>query len=152
MKELHLPYNIGSKILITVNAQREIGIDAKGIAINNYLDEEGKNLIIVNPAAYSYFHPKKYFKIAQAYYELFRLIHWADIIHWYYDYPVLKSGFILKWVKFLKKPAVVEWLGSEVRIPEILSLHNPVYKNSFSNEYSLCDTDVASLYDKFVWS
>jgi len=135
MKVLHLPYNVGSKILMTVDSLRKAGIDAKGIAINNYLDEEGENMSIYNSAKYPYYNPLKYFKTVQAYYRLFYWVNRTDVVHWYFDYHILKTDLVLRWVKFLNKPAVIEWIGSDIRIPEILSSHNPYYKQAFSINY-----------------
>jgi glycosyltransferase involved in cell wall biosynthesis len=134
MKVLHLPYNVGSKILMTVTSLRKAGVDAKGIVINN-LDEAGSNMNVFNPAHYSYYNPLKYTTTIQAYYNLFYWIQWADIIHWYFDYRILKTDFALKWIKFWKKPALIEWIGSDIRIPEILSEHNPHYKHAFCTNY-----------------
>ncbi|MFH1005812.1 MAG: glycosyltransferase [Bacteroidota bacterium] len=136
MKVLHLPYNIASKISITVDALQKIGIEARGISINNYPSQEANGVLTINPKEYGYHHPKKYFKIIESYFQLFRLIYWADIVHWYYDYRVLKTDLVLKWIRFLKKPAVIEWAGSDIRIPDILASHNPFYKKHFTQDYS----------------
>ena len=135
MKVLHLPYNIGSKITITVNSLRKIGVDACGIAVNNYLDFAGENVLVFNPRDYSYLNPKKYFTVVEANKKIMKAIEWADVVHWYYDFKVLKSERILNFINKIKKPAVVEWLGSDVRISEQLSPVNPYYKKSFSHNY-----------------
>lgn len=135
MRVLHLPYNTGSKIVIAVKAERKLGLDARGIIINN-LDEVDNTVITINPKDIPNGNPLKFIKVIQAYFIVFREIFKADIVHWYYDYYVLKSGLILKWIKFLNKPAVVEFLGSDIRIPEVLALHNSVYKESYTHEYS----------------
>jgi len=136
MKVLHLPYNIGSKITITVSALRKINIDAKGAAVNNYLDEAGENVEVFNTRDYSYLNPKKYFEYIRANRELKKMILWADVIHWYYDFRILRSERFINLIKHLNKPAVVEFLGSDIRIPEILFPQNPYYKKIFSTDYS----------------
>ena len=135
MKVLHLPHNIGSKITLTVSALRKIGLDAKGIAINNHLDEAGENVHVFNPRNYSYLNPKKYVEYIKANRCLKESIVWADVIHWYYDYRILKSDRFVEMIKHFNKPAVVEWLGSDIRISEFLSKHNPYYKRSFAGDY-----------------
>ena len=135
MKVLHLPYNIGSKISITVSALRKIGVDAKGIAVNNSLDEAGENILVFNPHDYSIFNPKKLFVYLQASREIKKWIQWADIVHWYFDCRLMRTERFVDYVKYLNKPAVVEWLGSEIRIPEILAAHNSYYKKTFDADY-----------------
>lgn len=135
MKVLHLPYNIGSKITITVNALRNAGLDAKGIAVNNRLDYAGDNVLVFNPRDYSYLNPKKYFTVIEANKKIRNAIEWSDIIHWYYDYKILRSEGILKYINQINKPSIVEWLGSDIRISEQLSKENPYYKKAFSGSY-----------------
>ena len=135
MKVLHLPYNIGSKITLTVAAQRKINIEAKGIAVNNYLDEAGENVEVFNTKDYNYLNPKKYFEYTRANREIKQLILWSDVIHWYYDFKIFHSEKFINLIKEFKKPSVVEFLGSDVRIPEILFPQNPYYKKIFSEDY-----------------
>ncbi len=136
MKVLHLPYNIGSKISITVSSLRKIGIDARGISVNNYLDEAGENVFVFKTKNYSYLNPKKYFEYLKANKKIKELISWADMVHWYYDYKIFRSDKFLNYVSALNKPAVVEFLGSDVRIPEILFKSNPYYEKTFHADYS----------------
>ena len=136
MKVLHLPHNINSRISESVALQRKIGIDAKGVAINNYLGDVAEHVKVFNPRDYGFLNPKKYFEYFSAHRELQKLIQWADIIHWYYNWKVLRTERVINFVKYFNKPAVVEFLGSEIRIPEILFNQNPYYKKIFSLEYS----------------
>ncbi len=135
MKVLHLPHNVASKISITVDALNSKGIDAKGIAINNQANQNARNILTINPAAYSFLEPGKYFSVIKSFYKLYRLIEWADIVHWYFDYRVLHSAWALNHIRKLDKPAVVEWAGSDIRIPEILAKNNPYYAASFKEDY-----------------
>jgi glycosyltransferase involved in cell wall biosynthesis len=135
MNVLHLPHNVGSKITLTVAALRKLGADARGIAINNYLDEAGENVRVFNPKDFSYLNPRKYMEYSRARKCLKESILWADIIHWYYESTILKTDRFVEMVREYKKPAVVEWLGSDIRISDQLSVHNPHYKNSFANNY-----------------
>lgn len=64
---------------------------------------------------------------------LFQYIWWADVIVWNWDigkYPA-------KIIRLLGKRIYVEWLGSDIRIPELVMLENPQYKISWeSGEYA----------------
>jgi glycosyltransferase involved in cell wall biosynthesis len=135
MNVLHLPHNVGSKITLTVSALRKQGADAKGIAINNYLDSAGENVRVFNPREYSYLNPKKYSEYFNAKKCIEEYIRWADVVHWYYEPVILKTDRFVELVHRLNKPAVVEWIGSDIRIAEQLSQHNPYYKKAFENDY-----------------
>src|ERR1043166_5782846 len=106
MKVLHLPYNIASKIFITVSSLCRIGLEAKGIAVNNYLDETGEGISVFNTKDYSYINPKKYFEYFRSSREIKEMILWADVVHWYYDYKIFGSEKFLNYLKRFKKPAV----------------------------------------------
>jgi hypothetical protein len=60
---------------------------------------------------------------------------WADVLHWYYGSTVFPLGIDLKMIGLLRKPAVVEWLGSDIRIPEVEFGDNPYYRQAFQKGY-----------------
>jgi len=136
MKVLHLPVNFASYIYHTVKGLKEIGVDARGLVFNNSPLSSSEGLINVEiPSGKELFH-YLFGKMQRTYYFL-KLAKWADVIHWYFGTPALSSRFgriDLKYLKFLKKPAVVEWLGSDIRIPEVEAKDNP-YFLSVLNDY-----------------
>ena len=135
MKVLHLPHNVGSKITLTVSALRKLGADARGIAINNRLDHAGEDVHVFNPKNFSYFDPRKYFEYSSAKRCLNESIAWADIVHWYYEPVILRTARFIDLVHRLNKPAVIEWIGSDIRIGEDLSRHNSYYKKQIEQDY-----------------
>lgn len=65
---------------------------------------------------------------------LVRLIIWADVIHWVWDSAYPRS--IDLWLcRFFKKKTFVEWVGSDIRVPEVLIAKNPWYAHAFQNGY-----------------
>jgi glycosyltransferase involved in cell wall biosynthesis len=58
-------------------------------------------------------------------------IHWADVVHWHYGGLLLREGFDLRWARFLAKPGVVEFWGSDIRIPEVDAADNPYYAGAW---------------------
>lgn len=64
----------------------------------------------------------------RATYLFLKFAQWADVIHWYYGEPALPTRLgrmDLGYLKLLKKPGVVEWQGSDIRIPEVEAKDNP---------------------------
>lgn len=68
------------------------------------------------------------------YYTFRRLLKWADVIHWVYDDKGLKNNEIRK-IRKAGKPSVVEWVGSDIRNPELLFPLNAYYAHAYENGY-----------------
>lgn len=66
---------------------------------------------------------------------MLKYILWADVLHWYFDDKILPYGLGLRFVRILKKPAIVEWLGSDIRNPEIEIQKNPFFKKAYNKIY-----------------
>ncbi|MEJ5200154.1 MAG: hypothetical protein WHX53_14645, partial [Anaerolineae bacterium] len=58
---------------------------------------------------------------------VFAAIRWADVLHWHYGTTALPCRLDLRWARLLRKPGVVEFWGSDIRIPEIEAADNPYY-------------------------
>lgn len=166
MKILYAPGNIASMPAITAEAMNKIpGVTAKYISTqkHKYLQE---NDAMVNLA---FAFPNKPFKenplqniLYNISYNLFikpykfiilcRWIVWADVIHWTWD-STTPLNLDLKLAKILKKRRFIEWVGSEMRIPEITMLESKWYKEVFNNgyEYSAMESKERSyrLQEKF---
>lgn len=128
MRVLHLPYNIASIPRHTIKSLRSIGIDARGLMIGGTVIQSFDDMTVVDVAGLT--------KLARIRKKLLffgkfiRMVLWADVIHWYFA-ELLPSGLDLKIVKLFNKPAIVEWLGSEIRIPEIEFKDNPFYEEAY---------------------
>jgi hypothetical protein len=85
--------------------------------------------------------------------KLSRWIIWADVVHWNWD-STNKYSLDLRIAKLLKKKRFIEWVGSEMRIPEITMQESKWYKEVFSNgyEYSSIESRERSfrLQEKFA--
>lgn len=128
MKVLHLPYNIASLISNSICILKKAGIDARGIAYSSHSTQTTSGLICLNT-----YHDKNFFtkRFLQLKYSIlfYRMFKWADIIHWYWDADILPLEWDLRFIKMLNKPGVVEWLGSEIRIPEVEFIDNPYFRS-----------------------
>jgi glycosyltransferase involved in cell wall biosynthesis len=135
MKVLLGPANIVSLLSTTAKGLRKNNnIKVKGISLwtNKYWTFDDDWLVFED---ISWKSPlKKIKQIIYKNYKLFTLILWADIIHWCWD---IKGNSILNFhyrlIRLLKKPVVVEWIGSDIRIPEVVFELNPYY-NKVWNE------------------
>lgn len=70
--------------------------------------------------------------IILAEYYLCKSILWSDLIIWQWDAKIYLPHFWF--LKFSKKPILVEWVGSDIRNPDILMTINPFYKLEFENK------------------
>jgi len=134
MRVLHLPVNIASIASHTVRGLRKIGLNARGLVLVNtpLQSEEALQVTAVDSRL------RKHHLIWQGIwwlYQYLKWVGWADVIHWYFGASALPWGLDLRYIKMLRKPGVVEWLGSDIRIPEIASMDNPYYKVAFNNGY-----------------
>ncbi|GAG12616.1 unnamed protein product, partial [marine sediment metagenome] len=125
MKVLHLPVNIASQISVTVRALRDIGVDARGLVLKNATTQDGSCI-----ECYSKLSRRKYpirGRIQRVKWQraVLKAIRWADVVHWYYGRGVLPRDFGLKYAAFLNKARIVEFWGSDIRIPEMASTDNP---------------------------
>jgi glycosyltransferase involved in cell wall biosynthesis len=125
MKVLHLPTNIASQMSVTVRALRDIGAEARGIVLNKKIIQSNEGL-----ECYEYLSPEQpsvqsRLKSLIWARKLISAINWADVIHWYSHTRTLPKDLDLRLIAAFNKPRIVEFWGSEVRIPEIASLDNP---------------------------
>jgi glycosyltransferase involved in cell wall biosynthesis len=71
---------------------------------------------------------------------LCRWIIWADAIHWTWD-STMKNNLDLWLTKFLNKKRFIEWVGSEMRVPEVTMQENKGYKEAYNNGYEYKDLE-----------
>ena len=129
MKVLHLPYNIATNLTIALKSLKQVDdVEVRGLVLmdqhilHNY---DGVKVIPrLNNQRYSF---KWFINVIRRYYFFFVWVAWADVIHWYWDDKILTRGLALKWIKFLRKPALVEFTGSEIRRPSVEFEDNPWY-------------------------
>lgn len=136
MRVLHLPVNYGSLPSHSVRCLQASGVDAYGLVFTNTVHQSADGLKSVYGN-----HPR-----TSPRYVTSRL-HWMtevvralafskpDILHWYFGREALPLGLDLALVKALKLPGVVEWQGSDIRIPEQEAAENPYYAAALQQGY-----------------
>jgi hypothetical protein len=134
LKVLHLPTNIASQISITVRALRDMGVDARGLVFNNSIIQEPEgveNYIIGSRKR----HPiQAGIQTYEWWNAVQKAIRWADVIHWYSSVRALPWNLDLKLASLMEKPRLVEFWGTDIRIPEIAAMDNP-YRRKLYLEY-----------------
>lgn len=137
MRVLHLPVNNGSRTSHTVRALRQQGVEAVGLVRANASIQSPEGLKVINLGSKlgSKYSPQLLLAFWPWLYHFIKLVHWADVIHWYSGAMALPFGLDLAIVKWLNKPGLVEWQGVEIRIPEVEFTENPYYTAVYHNGY-----------------
>jgi glycosyltransferase involved in cell wall biosynthesis len=135
---LFAPSNIASVPDVMIQAfNKRPGIEAHGFSLgtHRYWTFNDNWTIIENVPRKFFF--KKVRSYLQRHYQLLRLILWADVIFWTWDIKDITFFDIhYRLLKRLQKVFFVEWVGSDIRVPEIGFSLNPFYKQCWeSGEY-----------------
>jgi hypothetical protein len=135
MKVLHLPVNYGSVPSHTVRLLRGAGLDARGLFFSTASIQPFAGQRFIGTGAKA---PLR---------RLASRVRWAlafvrtlvmlrpDLVHWYFGKAALPFGLDLALLRSLRIPGLVEWQGSDIRIPEVEFADNPYYRPAFENGY-----------------
>ena len=136
-----LGMNAASQMSITVRALRRIGVDAEGLVTggNQIFSDDG-----LRDLTHSLSRRERlrvgYLETSLTY-SVLSAIARADVVHWNYGLPVLPRGLDLRFAGLLRRPAVVEFWGSDVRIRESAAEVSPYYASRGSTyEYERHET------------
>lgn len=136
MRVLHLPVNTASRVSYTVRAMRELGIDAYGIvfATNVVQSFDGLQTIPLGNKRQSH---QALIGVMRFAYQVWRYVRQErpDIIHWYYSGSASVMNSDLWLLKALGVPGVIEWVGADIRIPEVEFAENQYYTAAYNNGY-----------------
>lgn len=135
MKVLILPSNVASMPAITLDRLNKAGVEARAVFLDTNLYTDYRQSKAFQLKGLKYGLPHKVFNAALFYKEVIHGIRWADVIHWCgsFSFPVL--NMVLPVIRMYNKPGLVEWVGSDIRIPEVEFKDNPYYKQVFHNGY-----------------
>ena len=133
MKVLLLPVNIASDISHKVRALNRIGVEARGISISETNIQSADNIRVFS------IHKGnaiiRNFRRVAAITQIWGMIAWADILHWVSEAGFFASGLNARLLRRANKPGVVQWTGSDIRIPEKDFLVNRFYESAFREGY-----------------
>lgn len=127
MRVLHLPQSPSSQMSILVRALRDNGIEAQGIVRGNhpYASSEGIRDFRIRGRRKSVMH--RLMQRTSWWAALAKGVRWADVVHWHFAWGTGFGDLDLRYISALKKAAIVEFWGSDIRIPEIASIGNPYF-------------------------
>jgi glycosyltransferase involved in cell wall biosynthesis len=126
MRVAHIPVNIASQASSTVLALRDQGVDAQGWEFGRQkpLMSDGRGLTFVH------LHRRGEYRTAlSAAYRFARILTWAEIVHWYSVAPTfLPIDLARQSLQRIQRPGVVEWCGSDIRLPAVELSDNPIFR------------------------
>lgn len=127
---VHLPVNVASQIQITVKAMRDLGVEARGLirrALPSH-SSSGLETYYGSPVDPPRLTPRWFWYHVVAASRVLAAIRWADVVHYHYGGTyALPGGLDVAWTCALGKPRLINFWGSDIRIPEIESRGNPYY-------------------------
>lgn len=112
---LHAPVEIAGQIMLSVRGQRELGAKATGFARPHQLRYEPPPDIVPPRSRLGYLRTAG------------RAIRGHDVIHFYFGESFLPHQLDAPWLRRLGKHVVIEFLGSDVRMPSVEAKRNPYY-------------------------
>lgn len=149
MKVLLLPVNIASDISHKVRSLRAIGVDAQGFSIagSTIQTSAGIKIFSINRGNAVTLRARRAIGFAK----MWRMIAWADVLHWVADANIFDGNFNRRFLSRVNKPGVVQWTGSDIRIPEIDFAVNSFYKQAFAEdyEYKIESAELSQINQKF---
>jgi glycosyltransferase involved in cell wall biosynthesis len=136
MRVLHMPVNTSSIAYNTVRALRYFDIDATGIMFATSTVQSFEGLYAVRMGNKQNPHQALLGLLRFGYY-LAQYMRQGrpDVIHWYYSGSASTLDADIRILKAINVPGIVEWTGSDIRIPEIEFAENPFYTAVFNNGY-----------------
>ena len=131
MKVLHLPANLASQMRVTVLAQRETGLEVRGLTGPSPVQNAAGLEVLPHAAPGASFLRRKATALRRAV-RIMEAIAWADIVHWHYS-AALPGAADLRAAQLLGRKRFVEFWGSDIRNPEIEFADNPHFVRSWDS-------------------
>lgn len=135
LKVLILPSNIASMPAITLERLNAAGIEARALFLDTNKFQDYKNSKTYALKGLKYGFVQKIYNFSRFYAAVLKGILWADVIHWCGTFSIPLLRITLPLIRLARKPCLVEWVGSDIRIPEVEFADNPYYKKVFFNGY-----------------
>lgn len=145
MRVLMLGANVASQISITVRALRRIGIDAFGVVneSNPCFSRDGL-LNLAHGLSRAQRLRRGYLRTSWSW-NVATSIFGADLVHWNYGDSIWGNGYDVRLAQLLRKPAAVEFWGSDMRIAELAERDNPYFaRRGETYEYDHVETKAGS--------
>jgi glycosyltransferase involved in cell wall biosynthesis len=135
VRVLHLPVNIASQMSTLVTALRDLGIDARGIAYGKSPLNDSDGIETFDPAPCSSWAARRAIQLVFKR-RVMAGITWADVVHWHFNASAVPFELDLRWAARLRRARIVEFHGTDIRIPEIAGRDNPYIRRLFTGSPS----------------
>jgi hypothetical protein len=112
---LHAPVEVAGQMMLSVLGQRELGAQATGFARRHRFDFEPRPDIVPSGGRLGYVRAAA------------RAIRAHDVIHFYFGQSFLPHQLDAHVLPRLGKRVVIEFLGSDIRMPSVEAQRNPNY-------------------------
>lgn len=124
MRVLQLPVNVATQISDTIQALRDIGVEARGLASPGVITSNDA-IELLSPRNSR--HPLRYLQaMCQRTRMILQAIEWADVVHWYCGRG-LDLGVDIAFARHHRKKMIVEYEGADIRIAAQEAADNPYY-------------------------
>lgn len=149
MNILYLPENIASIQASTAKSINKIqNVNAKSLVFSLHKYQTITDEVIHIPKIIDKKRPIKYINNFFTFdKKIKRLFEWADVLHYVWG-PIYPDGREFEWKEAKGKKIFVEWVGSDIRNPEILIPINPYYKNAFNDNYEHRELELNNISSK----
>jgi len=145
MRVLMLGANVASQISITVSALRRIGIDAEGVVnqTNPFFSRDGVRNLALGLSRTQRLR-RGYLRTSWSWNVATSIVR-ADLVHWNYGDSIWGGGYDVRLAQLLRRPAAVEFWGSDMRIAQLAERDNPYYaQRGAAYEYERVETAAGS--------
>lgn len=121
-----MPTNIASLPSQTAAAERLLGLDSE---VYEYSYAAEQSPLTYDPTVHFTQLPQLFRSMRgiATVLDYAKVIRQSDIIHWYAGSGILPRDLDTRLIRWLRKPGIVEWTGSEIRDPETEAQDNPVF-------------------------
>jgi glycosyltransferase involved in cell wall biosynthesis len=136
MNVLFLPRNVATQVQTSIISLRRLGVNARGLVDSvSPLDSNEGLESFQDSKKRSLFSPARYSRLSRMTYRFIEAVRWADIVHYHYGgTSFLPFGLDILIASTLRKPRVITFHGSDIRVPHIEKDGNPFYAKSI-NKY-----------------
>lgn len=141
MRVLQLPVNYGSLPSHTVRMLRAGGVDAHGLVFSKSIVQSAENMTLISD--YGANAPQKLLNRGRWFANVLNaiVVLRPDIIHWYFGKSALPLGVDLALVNALDIPRLVEWQGSDIRIPDQEAAENSYFAAAWRDAYEYANVE-----------
>ncbi len=112
-----------------MSALKRLGHEARGLALKCYREQrcqdiEHFDMDMANPRS-----PRNLPGLCRLWARALPAAMRADVIHWHFNTAILPFRLDLRFLCLIRKPRLVEFWGSDIRIPETAAADNPFFRD-----------------------